>query len=94
MFDDHDREKLRRIQDDLSSEDPTFVRSFEQGQQPSPPMGEASPYTATVWICIAASLMALVSLTLRSPASAVAFFVVAWVAAAREFRDFGNERKR
>lgn len=93
MLDDHDREKLRKIQNDLSAEDPTFVRSFEMNPPPPRQLQESLPYTAAVWVFVAASIMAFVSLALGTPSSAVVFFVVAGIAAARELRSFGQDHR-
>ena len=95
MLSDHDREALRKIHQDVSSEDPDFVQSFEADPLPSAPAHD-SPYLALVWIWIfvGASILALLSLTLRSPDSVIVFAALAWYAASREFYNTGNEQKR
>lgn len=96
MLSDHDREALRKIHRELSSEDPDFVQSFEADSLSSASPHGTGPYIALVWIwiCVVASILALVSLTMRSPGSAMVFVTLAWYAGYRELRSPGNEQKR
>lgn len=96
MLSHHDREALRKILRDLSSDDPGFVQSFEADPLPSESAHDKGPYISLVWIWVfvGASMLALLSLTFRSLGSAMLFAAVAWFAASREFRSTSNEQKR
>ena len=91
----YDREALRGILRDLTSDDPEFVRSFEADASPAPSAPDAYPDSSLVWISvfIGASILALVFLTLGLLGIAMMLAAVAWFAASRGFHGTGNERK-
>ena len=91
----YDREALRRILRDLTSDDPEFVRSFEADASPAPSAPDAYPDSSLVWISvfIGASILALVFLTLGLLGIAMMLAAVAWFAASRGLHGTGNERK-
>lgn len=91
----YDREALRRILRDLTSDDPEFVRSFEADASPASSAPDAYPDSSLVWISvfIGASILALVFLTLGLLGIAMMLAAVAWFAASRGFHGTGNERK-
>ena len=88
----YDREALRRILRDLTSDDPEFVRSFEADASPAPSAPDAYPDSSLVWISvfIGASILALVFLTLGLLGIAMMLAAVAWFAASRGFHGTGN----
>ena len=89
----YDREALRKILRDLTSDDPEFVRSFE-ADEPPPSAPDENPYSSLGWISVfvSASILALMSLTLGSFGIAMLFAAVAWFGASRGFHSTGNER--
>jgi hypothetical protein len=87
----YDSEALRRILQDLTSDDPEFVRSFEADASPPPPPEPApdeQPLSSLLWISvfISASILALLSMTLGSFGSGMFFAAVAWFSASRWLR--------
>jgi len=84
----YDSEALRKILQDLTSDDPEFVRSFEADASPPPSTPDEQPLSSLLWISvfISASILALLSMTLGSFGSGMFFAAVAWFSASRWLR--------
>jgi hypothetical protein len=92
---DYDREALRKILRDLTSDDPEFVRSFEADASPPQSAPDEHSDGSLVWISVfgGASVLALTLLTLGSLFYAMACAALAWFAATRSFNVTGNHRE-
>jgi hypothetical protein len=92
---DYDSAALRRILQDLRSDDPEFVHSFE-AEVLYPAAADGDSGSSLIWISasVAASILAVVLLMLGSFGSATLLGAAAWFAASRGLPGADDTAKR